>query len=142
MPSIRASCSPAPPRRRLPPPTGRPSPRQPPEETTDGAPAAGAQSWRPLPHTGRRRRRGEERELRYRQGRNHGAGRRERLRQVGDGTVGHAAPALPDGAASGGQLHHLQGPAARSEERRVGKEGVSPVRFRGARYPAKKKNKK
>src|SRR3546814_16048159 len=81
MPSIRASCSPAPPRRRLPPPTGRPSPRQPPEETTDGAPAAGAQSWRPLPHTGRRRRRGEERELRSRQGRNHGAGRRERLRQ-------------------------------------------------------------
>src|SRR3546814_18162039 len=110
MPSIRASCSPAPPRRRLPPPTGRPSPRQPPEETTDGAPAAGAQSWRPLPHTGRRRRRGEERELRYRQGRNHGAGRRERLRQVGDGTVGHEAP-------------------ARSDERRVGKEGGSPSKY-------------
>src|SRR3546814_1299840 len=51
-----------------------------PEETTDGTAAAGAQSRGALSYARRRRRGPEERQLRDRQGRDGGSGRRERLR--------------------------------------------------------------
>src|SRR3546814_4058777 len=70
-----------------------------PEETTDGTAAAGAQSRGALSYARRRRRGPEERQLRDRQGRDGGSGRRERLRQVGHRPLGHATAALPAGAA-------------------------------------------
>src|SRR3546814_14072076 len=78
---------------------------------------------------------------RPRDGRREQEGRKLRCgdTKCGGGTCATAPCALPeDGASSGGE--HFSRLARRSEERRVGKECVSPCRSRWSPYQSKKKN--
>src|SRR3546814_6356198 len=52
----------------------------------------------------------------------------------GDGRVDHARRRHADGAAGAVEQSHAPGQHPRSEERRVGKEGVSPGRSRWSAY--------